>query len=351
MQYTIAFPTFFLFLLFCSCQQNEAPPEYDLKITPLESTTAASFRGIASLGAQTVWVAGTNGTVLKSVDGGTSWTSMRLPDADSLDFRDIAILTKEETLIMSAGSEMKSRIYKTEDSGKTWRTVLINTKEKAFFNGLDFWNTESGFLVSDPIDEQLYVLKSDNAGESWTRVGAATLPKLEAIEYGFAASGTGIVARSNGQLWIATGGDKARVFRSIDVGKSWAVRSTPMANGNNSSGIFSLSFRDSLNGIAVGGDYQNPDAKVATIIRTMDGGKNWEAIPNDLGHKACVQHLGDTYYLAAGRTGLIWSKDDGNTWIELTEEAYYTIAFDLDSRTGYLAGPEGRVAKIELVLH
>lgn len=336
-----------------ACQNEETSLEKAIKITPLETGSKASFRGIASIGAETVWLGGSNGTLLKSINGGTSWQQQHLPDADALDFRDIECLNAETVLVMSAGSGMDSRIYRTEDSGENWQTVLINTKEKAFFNGLDFWNASAGVLVSDAIDDKLYVLSTQNGGETWQRIGEVSLPKLKTTEYGFAASGTGIITANAKYIWMATGGDKARIFQSKDKGKSWTVRSTPMASGNESSGIFSISFRDSLNGIAVGGDYQAPNAGVVTLIRTADGGKSWSAITggNLLGHKACVQYLGNNTYLAVGRTGVIWSKDDGVQWEMLTKDPYYTITFDTLSQIGYIAGPEGRAAKVELVSH
>ena len=351
MKWIFCFLFFFSFLT--ACQNEVASTEKTIKITTLHTGSEASFRGIASIGAEVVWLGGSKGTLLQSSDAGSTWQQQELPDSDSLDFRDIECLSTTSILVMSAGSGMNSRIYKTENNGKDWKTVLINTKEKAFFNGLDFWNMQSGILVSDAIDDKLYVLSTQNGGKTWQRIGEASLPKLKATEYGFAASGTGIVTANTDQIWIATGGDKARVFQSKDKGKSWTVRSTPMASGNASSGIFSISFRDSLNGIAVGGDYERPDATVVTLIRTVDGGKSWTAITGDnlLGHKACVQYLGDKAYLVVGRTGVLWSKDDGEHWEVLTKDPYYTIAYDTLSQVGYIAGPEGRAARVELVVH
>ena len=76
-------------------------------------------------------------------------------------------------------------------------------------------------------------------------------------EGAFAASGTCLVVQGDRNAWFGTGG--GRVFRSTDRGRTWTVHKTPIRAGNGSSGIFSLTFWDADHGVAVGGDYKEPD--------------------------------------------------------------------------------------------
>src|SRR4029078_6898227 len=71
-------------------------------------------------------------------------------------------------------------------------------------------------------------------------------------------------------------GAAARVFRSSDQGRTWQASSTPIPAGSASTGIFSLAFRDSLNGVAVGGDYAHPGARRPNVAVTSDGGVTWQ---------------------------------------------------------------------------
>jgi hypothetical protein len=60
-------------------------------------------------------------------------------------------------------------------------------------------------------------------------------------------------------------------------GMDWESVQAPMASGNDSSGVFSLAFRDQKHGIAVGGDYRQPDKPMGNAAYTADGGAHWTA--------------------------------------------------------------------------
>lgn len=319
-----------------------------VKLTPLTSGVDASLRGIAVRDAKIVWVSGTGGTVLRSEDGGATWKNVAPPETRDLDFRDIQLLGRETALLMSVGNGPSSRIFKTTDAGMTWSVVHRNHQEAAFFNGLAFWNEKSGLLTSDPIDGKPLLFKTVDGGDSWRRVGKE-LPALRDGEYGFAASGTLIAVAAPEQVWLVTGGAAARVFRSVDGGIHWEAHETPIRHGESSAGIFSVAFRNPRDGVIVGGDYQKPELADRNVAWTSDGGVKWTLAEADAGmpHKACVQHLGDGRYLAAGRTGLALSDDGGRNWRTLSTESYYAIGYDEASGVGYLAGADGRVARFE----
>jgi photosystem II stability/assembly factor-like uncharacterized protein len=55
-----------------------------------DSHTTASLRGIANIGGGVAWASGTDGTVLRTEDGGYLWqTCATPPGAEKLDFRGI----------------------------------------------------------------------------------------------------------------------------------------------------------------------------------------------------------------------------------------------------------------------
>lgn len=103
----------------------------------------ASLRGLSVVNDRVVWASGTGGTVLRTTDGGKTWSVMKVPDAEKLDFRDIEAFDANTAYILSIGTGESSRIYKTVDGGKTWKLQFKNTNEKAFFDALAFWGRDT----------------------------------------------------------------------------------------------------------------------------------------------------------------------------------------------------------------
>ena len=63
-------------------------------------------------------------------------------------------------------------------------------------------------------------------------------------EAAFAASGTCLITHGTNNLFLVTGGNDARVFRSNDRGLTWSVAETPIIKGASGSGIFSIAMFD-----------------------------------------------------------------------------------------------------------
>jgi photosystem II stability/assembly factor-like uncharacterized protein len=44
------------------------------------------FRGLSVVDEKVIWASGTEGTVIRTIDGGQHWNVIKVPDADKLDF-------------------------------------------------------------------------------------------------------------------------------------------------------------------------------------------------------------------------------------------------------------------------
>src|SRR5437899_8513743 len=82
---------------------------------PQESNTKSSLRGVSAVNSEIVWASGTKGTVLRTIDGGTTWRAFTVTGAADLDFRAIRAFDERTAIALSIGSGEKSRIYKTTD--------------------------------------------------------------------------------------------------------------------------------------------------------------------------------------------------------------------------------------------
>lgn len=305
------------------------------------------LRGLCTISEKVVWASGGGGTVVRSIDGGQTWEKCVIPNSQELGFRDIHAFNENTAIVISAG--LPAKIFKTVDGGKNWTETYSNDTEGVFFDAMDFWDQQNGIAFSDPIDGRLFIIRTGDGGNSWEEMPMENRPEIIKDEAGFAASGTCLTVEGEKNVWIGSGGAKARVFHSADRGNSWTVAETGILSGNASSGIFSLAFNDALSGIAVGGNYQVDSISTSNAALTSDGGKSWQIIeknqPN--GFKSCVAYFGNNsnQLVALGTSGSDYSLDGGLTWHFMDSSAYNVVSFSKDGSAGFAAGPKGRIAK------
>jgi len=257
------------------------------------SGTTERLRGVSAVSETVVWASGNHGTVLRTTDGGTNWHKLNIPDSDSLDFRDIDAMSDNEVYVMSIGPGPASRIYHTTDGGQNWTLCFQNSDPRAFYDAMAFWDYSRGMAMGDAVEKKLTVIRTNGTTEKWTPV--TTLPDALEGEGGFAASGTCITTFGNNTVWIGSGVNCAKVYRSNDRGETWVVASAPIFAETASSGIFSLRQIDDRHGVAVGGDFQQVDMKTGTSAFTTDGGNSW--IPSSAfpaGFRSCVVRVPGT---------------------------------------------------------
>ncbi len=310
----------------------------------------SSFRGLSAVNEKIVWASGTKGSYARTIDGGQTWIADSVAGATNLDFRDVEAFDANRAYLMSAGPGELSRIYKTADGGKNWQLQHTNKIPEGFFDGMAFWDADNGALIGDPVNGRLFIMLTSDGGKTWQPLPPESSPAVAAGEYGFAASGTGITVQGKNQIWLATGGAVARVFYSNDRGKTWNVANTPIVGGNQSSGIFSIAFRDSLHGVIAGGNYQQPNEAKGNAAITNDGGKTWKLIKNpaSVEYRSCVAYvpgLSPPMLVAVGPSGSDYSVDDGQMWMRFSNEGYHTLSFAKSTPAGWAAGADGRIAK------
>ncbi len=314
--------------------------------------TPASFRGLSVVSDHVVWASGSEGTFIKTIDGGATWSVDSVAGATDLELRDIEAFDKNTAYTMSVGDGEKSRIYKTIDGGKNWTLQFTNPHSQGFLDGIDFWDMDNGLAYGDPVDGHCFIIRTSDGGENWHRVAIENIPPALEGEYGFAASGTGITVFGTNHAWICTGGSAARVLRSTDRGESWTIADTPIISGETSTGIFGLAFRDENNGVVVGGDYLKPDQTDKNYAFTADGGVTWQLNKNSppTGFKSAVAYLpGSTplSLITLGTSGTDYSLNNGLVWTHMDTTSFNSVEFSPSGATGWAAGIRGKIAKLE----
>lgn len=332
----------FLLTLLFSCSQSEKRTAFTSVEIETVFEDSLSIRAIELMGNNLVFAAnnGVFGTV--GLFGGQLWTSSEKYGAISPEFRSVAC-NATDYFMLSIGNP--ALLYKTGEDG-AMDLVYFEENEKVFYDAMTFWNTREGIAVGDSMDGCLSIIITRDGGHHWRKISCKELPKGIKEEGAFAASDTNIVTVGD-KTWIAT--TNGRIYYSSDKGKSWEIFETPIVKTKETQGIYSIDFYDENLGIAIGGDYTNPENNKSNKAITKDGGKTWQLLADgqNPGYKSCVQFVPNSDgngVLALGFTGISYSNDLGDTWKQLSDESFYTIRF-LNDSIAYAAG-KNRIAKL-----
>jgi photosystem II stability/assembly factor-like uncharacterized protein len=309
-------------------------------LTPTGST--ARLRGLSAVSADVAWASGSVGTVLRTVNRGSTWQQVGPPGTETLQFRDIEAFDADHAIILSIGNGSDSRIYVTSDAGQHWTLAFMNDDPNAFYDCMTFFDRKRGLALSDPPDGVKFrILSTSNRGQSWHVVDPAGMPPALPGEFAFAASGQCITSNHGHRAWFGTGGAaQARVFRSSNRGRTWRVSATPMHSGP-SAGIFALAFRSQQHGLAVGGDFAGPSPD--NFALTRDGGRNWQLVPGaPAEYRSGAAWVNGVVVIAVGPTGSDASFNHGRSWQGFDDGSFDTV--DCAHGACWASGEQGRAA-------
>ena len=252
----------FISLIGLSCK-NETGKELTIKeiiVYPVNSNA----RALEVVNDTTVWFAGSGGIYGYTENNGNTWNIDSIKTGNiTPHFRSIAVTNKAVFLLSIASPAL---LYKSTDKGKTWEIVFRDNDSSAFYDAMAFWNDKEGIAMGDPIENSLSVIITRDGGNSWQKIPNRKLLKTYKGEAAFAASNSNIALHGN-NVWIVTGGKRARVFHSPDRGQSWEVFDTPIIQGGQMTGIYSVDFYDDKTGIIFGGDWNKKEQNTKKIGR------------------------------------------------------------------------------------
>jgi len=316
--------------------------------TPQSSGVTVRLRGVSAVSERIAWASGAGNTILRTDDGGATWKKLPNPSAvpaERLDFRDVDAVSATTAYALSIGAGTLSRIYKTTDAGLTWTMQFANADADAFFDAMAFWDADHGIAVSDSVKGAFVIITTEDGGKSWNRVPADRLPAALENEGAFAASGTNVTVFGTTHAWFGTGAAaRARVLHTPDRGRTWSIAETPVRAGQ-TSGIYSIAFRDAMNGVIVGGDYSKETEAIDNAAVTTDGGKTWTLVKGLTGFRSVVAYVPgqETTMLAVGPQGSDVSVDDGRTWAKVEGPGFDTFSFVQGAAVGWGAGARGTI--------
>ena len=337
--------TLFLILLI-SCNSNNSKGFSSVTITEVFSDSL-SIRAIAPITKDKIWFAANNGRIGFIDNKSPKITSIKYEDT-LLNFRAISA-TKDAVFVLSIGNP--AVLYKIGFNGNeatNIEEVYVENGAHVFYDAIKFWDDQEGIAMGDPTDECLSIITTNDGGNTWKKLSCDNLPKTVVGEAAFAASNSNISIYKN-NVWIVTGGKKARVFHSFDRGNTWKVYETPIIQGARMTGIYSVDFYDDQTGIIFGGNWDHKEFNEGNKAITNDGGKTWRLLSNGRGpgYRSSVKFIPGTNgndIVAVGSPGISYSNDGGNSWLELSTEGFYAIEFVNDTLA--FASGKNKISKL-----
>src|SRR5579863_7692918 len=159
-----------------------------------ESHSTTNLRGIHSVDGSVAWASGAEGTVLRTLNGGSQWGKCAPPPgAEHLDFRGVWAWDAQTALVMSSGPGEQSRLYKTTDGCAHWTEEIRNSDPEGFWDAMAFEIQDFGLLG----DEKTGVLLGDPVGGRFDT-------EIMFLGYGWFIDDTACVSRTNESAFAAS---------------------------------------------------------------------------------------------------------------------------------------------------
>jgi photosystem II stability/assembly factor-like uncharacterized protein len=258
------------------------------------------------------WIVGEAGTILKTTNGGTTWTAQTSGAGNNLycvSFSD----SNTGTVVGSYG-----KILRTTNGGATW-TSQTNGTTLALY-GVSFTDANTGTVVGG----NGTILRTTNGGTTWTLQTSGTTNFLNGVSFTDINTGTAI-------------GDLGTVLRTTNGGTTW----TSQTSGTTKY-LYGVSFTDANTGTVVGGN--------GTILRTTNGGTTWTLQTSgltDFLHGVSFTDA-NTGTAVGGFGRILRTTNGGTTWTSQTSGATDFILTGVsftDENTGTVVGVLGTILR------
>jgi len=270
-----------------------------------------------------VWAVGHYGVILKN--SGLE-TEFELQNEGHLGWLHSVVFANENEgwavggeLVGLSGSS-KGIVLHTTDGGENWDVQITPS---SMLKEIDFINENEGWAVG----RDGMIRYTVSGGDAWGTQDSPLNGRLESVCF---------IDEDNG--WIVSSSNWGEIIHTSNGGNTW----TKQTNATNNP-LYDVFFIDEFKGWAVGLD--------STIIRTTDGGQNWERVITNAanGYRfASVFFIDEMKGWVTGIYGSIMlTEDGGSSWQEIesgTSELLNSVFF-IDHTNGWIAGDAGTILR------
>ena len=283
----------------------------------VSSENIGEFKSIFFTDLKNGWAVGKQydnlvGIIFNTTDGGDHW---------KVQFRDSSYYLNSVFFVnpLIGWAAGMGRIIKTLDGGKSWSQQYSDNVTSIYF--LDEYN---GWVINTSGN----ILNTTDGGNSWYLIN----PTTQKINYY-----NTIFFRDKNMGFIA-GGDQTSIMKTTNGGIDWNTKAT----GSN---ILSISFADSIRGIAVGSN--------GTILKTTDRGESWSNLPRLINYNFNSVYMFDSLKgLIAGNdlhnnSAVLYTSDGGINWVQqsLPTNGMINSMYFKNPNNGWVTGHGGIILK------
>jgi len=316
------------------------------------SATTENLYSIHFSDANHGWAVGPNGTIVHTSDGGNVWIMQNSGTQNSLH----AVYFADDSHGWIIGRY--GMILHTTDGGTTW--TQQNSGSANWLISVYFPDLNNGWITG----ESGIVLHTNNGGNTWVIQNSGTNSWLSSVffinsTHGWLAGSPGIIRTTSdaGVTWTGQASGTSEELRNIQFlnnSEGWIVGNngtflktsdggnvwTPQNSGT-SENLYWINFIDASNGWIVG--------RNGTILFTSDSGDNWNLQSHGiLEYFPAVCFVDNNIGWVAGDNGTILNTINGGTsWnqqISGTSENIRSICF-IDENVGFVSGYNGTILK------
>ena len=299
-------------------------PMTELWITQNSGTTATLY-SVSAVNENVAWACGAGGVVIRTTDGGTTWSVVNAPRA--VDAYVIKGIDANKALVATSGAN-DAKIHLTTNGGQTWTDVF--TQPGGFLNVILMLDENNGFVEGDPVGNSWTLLRTTDGGFTWTPVTLAP----SGSEFGWNNSGWNY----GNTIWFGT--NNSRIYKSTDGGLTWNFAPTTSTNS------YAVAFNTANNGLAGFGS--------GVLNFSSNAGNSWSLLPFNA--QSDVTGIGtaapDEFFISAG-TSIWYTPDNGGNWFisYMGQTPIYHVSFkptttmSSQPAVGWAVGPNGTVLK------
>jgi len=214
----------------------------------LNTGTNTRLLSVDFINSNTGYIGGFDQLLKVTLNGGLNWSPVQLPSGGPFDslfsIMDINFIDLNTGYVLGF-FQLESKIWKTTDAGSTWTTQT--TAGANYLNTLHFLDENNGYAAGGSLGSE--IIKTTNGGSSWELVQYYDFPALSDIY--FIDQTTGIAAGENGCVLMST-----------NSGVNWTQTGSPT-----SMDIVSVLFVNNQTGYGIGSGN--------IYLKTTNGGNNW----------------------------------------------------------------------------